>query len=72
MDRVSIERTCAGEFQVEGADTEKARDEKLLVIPGGLVGKEICIGRTLRSGSKTVRNEFSGASEVQFSEIGPT
>jgi len=34
MDRVSIERMCAGkEFQVEGADTEKAREEKLLVIP---------------------------------------
>jgi len=29
---------CAGrEFQVEGADTEKAREEKLLVIPAGLV-----------------------------------
>ena len=38
MDRVSIERICAGkEFQVEGADTEKAREEKLLVIPAGLV-----------------------------------
>ena len=38
MDRVSIERICAGrEFQVEGADTEKARVEKLLVIPAGLV-----------------------------------
>ena len=38
MDRVSIERMCAGrEFQVEGADTEKAREEKLLVIPGCLV-----------------------------------
>ena len=40
MDRLSIERTCAGkEFQVEGADTEKAREEKLLVglIPSGLV-----------------------------------
>ena len=38
MDRVSIERMCAGkEFQVEGADTGKARDEKLPVIPGGLV-----------------------------------
>ena len=38
MDRVSIERMCAGkEFQVEGADTEKAREEKLLVIPGVLV-----------------------------------
>ena len=35
---MSIERMCAGrEFQVEGADTEKARDEKLLVIPSGLV-----------------------------------
>ena len=38
MDRVLIERRCAGkEFQVEGVDTEKAREEKLLVIPGGLV-----------------------------------
>ena len=34
VDRVSIERVRAGrEFQVEGADTEKAREEKLLVIP---------------------------------------
>ena len=31
-------RLCAGkEFQVKGADTEKAREEKLLVIAGGLV-----------------------------------
>ena len=38
MDRVSIERMCAGkEFQVEGADTEKTRKEKFLVIPGVLV-----------------------------------
>ena len=38
MDRLSIERMCAGrEFQVEGADTEKAREEKLLVMPSGLV-----------------------------------
>ena len=37
MDRVSIEGMCAGrEFQVEGADTEKAREEKLLVILVGL------------------------------------
>jgi len=29
---------CAGkEFQIEGANTEKAREEKLLVIPAGLV-----------------------------------
>ena len=29
---------CAGrEFQVEGADTEKAREEKLLVLPAGLL-----------------------------------
>ena len=35
---MAIERMCAGkEFQVEGADTEKAQEEKLLVIPGGLV-----------------------------------
>ena len=59
MDRVSIERICAGrEFQVEGADTEKAREEKLLVIPAGLHGKEICIGRMQGSGWKIVRNEF--------------
>ena len=38
VDRVSIERMFAGkEFQVEGADTEKAREEKLLVIPARLV-----------------------------------
>ena len=38
MDSMSIERVCAGkEFQVEGADTEKAREENLLVIPAGLV-----------------------------------
>ena len=39
MDRVAIERMCADkEFQlVEGADTEKAREQKLLVIPAGLV-----------------------------------
>jgi len=38
VNRVSIERICAGrEFQVEGADAEKAQEEKLLVIPGGLV-----------------------------------
>jgi len=38
VDRVSIERMCAGrEFQAEGADTEEAREEKLLVLPGGLV-----------------------------------
>ena len=34
---MSIERMYAGrEFQVEGADTEKAREEKLPVIPAGL------------------------------------
>jgi len=45
---------CAGkEFQVQGADKEKAREEKLLVIPAGLVtGKEICIARTQGSGWK--------------------
>jgi len=33
VDRVSIERMCAGkQFQVKGADTEKAREEKLLVL----------------------------------------
>ena len=38
VDRVLIERMCAGkEFQVEDAETEKAREEKLLVLPAGLV-----------------------------------
>jgi len=38
VDRVLIERMCAGkEFRVEVVDTEKAREEKLLVIPAGLV-----------------------------------
>jgi len=38
VDRVSTERMCSGrEFQIEGADTEKAREEKLLVTPAGLV-----------------------------------
>jgi len=40
VDRVSIERMCAGkEFQVEDAETEKAREEKLLVLPAGLVNR---------------------------------
>jgi len=38
VNKMSIEQMCAGrELQVEGADTEKSREEKLLVIPGGLV-----------------------------------
>jgi len=38
VDWASIERMYAGkEFQVEGADTEKAREKMLLVIPAGLV-----------------------------------
>ena len=37
MDRIPIERMYAGkEFQAECADTEKAREEKLLVITGGV------------------------------------
>ena len=60
VDRVSIERMCAGkEFQlVEGTDTDKAREEKLLTSNTGWSGKEICIGRTQASGWKIVRNEF--------------
>jgi len=39
---VSTDRMCASkEFQIEGADTEKAQEGKLRVIPGGLV--RICI-----------------------------
>jgi len=51
VDRVSIERMCAGrEFQVEGADTEKAREEKLLVIPVGLVRRFVLEERKDLSG----------------------
>ena len=58
MDRVSIERMCAGrEFQVEGADTEKAPRGKA-ASNTGWSGKEICIGRTEGSGWKIVRFEF--------------
>ena len=34
---------CRREFEVEGADTEKAREEKLLVIPGGLVRRFVVL-----------------------------
>ena len=51
---------CAGkEFQlVEGADTEKAREEKLLVIPAGLVRRFVLEERKHLHGRKIVRNEF--------------
>jgi len=58
MDRVSIERICAGkEFQAEGADRKGRRGKD--ASNTGWSGKEICIGRTQRSGRKIVRNEFS-------------
>ena len=63
MDRVSIERMCAGrEFQVGSADREKAREEKLLVMPAG---KEICIGfcRYCQRPKKIVEASFTVVSE---------
>ena len=54
MDRLSIERMCAGrEFQVDSADPRGK-------VAGntGWSGKEIRIGRTQGSGWKIVRNEF--------------
>jgi len=38
VDSLSRERICAGscEFQVDGAETENAREEKLVVMPEGL------------------------------------
>jgi len=46
VDRVSKQRMCAGrEFQVEGADTQTAREEKLLVIPAGLVRRFVLVER---------------------------
>ena len=51
MDRVSIERMCAGrEFRVEGADTEKVQKEKLLVIPAGLERRFVLEERKDRDG----------------------
>jgi len=45
VDRVSIKRMCAGkEFQVQGTDTEKAREKKIAM----LVVTEICVGRAQR------------------------
>ena len=59
MDRVSIERMCAGrEIQVEGADIEKGGPRGKVASNTGWSGKEICIGRTQRSRRKIVRNEF--------------
>jgi len=49
---------CAGkEFQVEGADTEKAPRRKV-ASNTGWSGKEICIGRTQGSRGMIVRNEL--------------
>ena len=57
MDRVSIERMCAGkEFQVEGADRKNPRGK--VASNTGWSGKKICIGRTQGSVWKIVRNEF--------------
>ena len=53
MDRVSIERMCAG---------RRCRHRKgprgKVASNTGWSGKEICIGRTQESGWKIVRNEF--------------
>jgi len=49
---------CASkEFQVEDADTEKAREEKLLVIAGGLLVRRFVL-EELRDLDGRVRNEF--------------
>jgi len=55
VDRLSIERTCAGrEFQVEGADTGNARKEKLLVIPAGVVRRFVLEERKDLGGSDKI------------------
>jgi len=57
---------CAGrEFQVEGADTEKAREEKMLVIPAGLVRRFVLEERKDRSGWKIASNEFRQIERVR-------
>jgi len=49
--RVSVDRMCARrEFQVKGVDTEKAREEKLLVIPAGLVRRFVLEERKALNG----------------------
>ena len=68
VDRVSIERMCAGkEFQVEGADTEKAREEKLLVIPAGLVRRFILEERKDLDGDS--KKLFQTGREAQRYEV---
>ena len=72
MDRVSIERMCAGkEFQVECADTEKAREEKLLVIPAGLVRRFVLEERKDLGAWKIVRNEFRQAERLRGTKCFP-
>jgi len=50
---------CAGkEFQVEREDAEKAREEKLLVILGGLVRSGFCIRFTTYSACNLLDCDF--------------
>ena len=57
MDRVSIERMRAGEeFQVRCRHRKGPRGK--VASNTGWSAKEICVGRTQRSGWKIVRNEF--------------
>ena len=48
VDSLSRERICAGsEFQVNGAGTDNAREEKLiLILVDRMSGQKICVGRT--------------------------
>ena len=57
MDKVSIERMCAGRVPSRRCRHRKGPRGKV-ASNAGWTGKEICIGRMQGSGWKTVRNEF--------------
>ena len=57
MDRVSIERMCAGRVPSRRCRHRKGPRGKV-ASNTGWSGKEICIGRTQAYGWKIVRNEF--------------
>jgi len=51
VDNLSRERMCVGnEFQVDGAETENAREVKLLVMPVGLARRFVLEERTALGG----------------------
>ena len=58
VDRVSIERMCAGKRVPSRRCRHRKRPRGKVASNIGWSGKVICIGRTQGSGRKIVRNEF--------------